>query len=404
MSDDRRTLTSLESEALTSVGQILNLTDGHPRDRLTPTQRTIIERVPRMFDDALRLPFSEIEQASQAAFYGAMGQVSAPIATGRMLSTYSSTIALDIVARVLAGRITDAAILHPTFDNIADLFRARGLRLHPLDEGQVDTGFWHPPSSVGAVVIVSPNNPTGWVISQEHLDELARRCKLRRQVLVMDASFRGQDARAHYDTYRTLNDSGVEWVVVEDTGKLWSVSELKAGFLSWSDSSTLDFVSAFDEIMLSVSPVILLLIEQLALDAKAGGFEEMYAYLGAQRALLADVLSGSELTLTDPQSRISVARITLPDRGPDAHYAYRSLVELGIHTLPCSRFFWHQPTEGDSQLRLSLSRPAEIVERAARALREACQRFEPQVSRSRPTNLRTSVSASAPPTSGRPPA
>jgi aspartate/methionine/tyrosine aminotransferase len=332
-----------------------------------------------MFGEAFVRPFSDIERCAHTAFYGAMGQLMAPIGTGRILSTYSSTIALDIVARVLAERISDVAVLHPTFDNIADLFRARGLRLRPITEQQIDTGLWHPPADVGAVVVVTPNNPTGWILRRASLRRLAAACARAGQVLVMDSSFRGQDPRAHYDTYQVLEESGVEWAVVEDTGKLWSVSELKAGFLSWSAGSTLRFVKAFDEVMLSVSAVILLLIKKMADDAKAGGFDEMRAGLDAHRGLLAETLADTPMELTDPDSRISVARVTLPEGGPDAHDMYRALIERGIHTLPCSRFYWARPSDGDRQLRLSLSRPAATVERAAQALVELYQPARSQV-------------------------
>jgi len=365
-----RSLTSLEAEALSSLEDEFNLTDGHPRQRLTAAQRAIADTVPAMFDEAFERPFADIERYAHTAFYGCTGQFRAPIGAGRILSTYSSTIALDIIARVLAERVSEVAVLHPTFDNIADLFRARGLGLRPISEQQIDTGSWHPPAEVGAVVVVTPNNPTGWILQRDSLRRLAADCARSGQVLVMDSSFRGQDARAHYDTYQVLEETGVEWAVVEDTGKLWSVSELKAGFLSWSAGSTLRFVRAFDEVMLSVSAVILLLIAKMAADAQAGGFDEMRSCLAANRGLLAGVLADTQLELTDPESRISVARVTLPDEGPDAHDTYRALVERGIHTLPCSRFYWARPADGDRQLRLSLSRPTATVERAARALAE----------------------------------
>jgi aspartate/methionine/tyrosine aminotransferase len=368
LSKIERSLTSLESEALGSPKQALNLTDGHPRQSLTASQRSIVATIPAMFEEALDRPFADVELNAHISFFQAMGQFGAPLGTGRILSTYSSTIALDIVARVLAERITDAAVLHPTFDNIADLFRARGLRLHPITEQQVSTGSWHPPADVGAVVVVTPNNPTGWILTRDQLQRLATDCARNGQVLVMDASFRGQDARAQYDTYRTLDETGVEWIVVEDTGKLWSVSELKSGFLSWSAGSTLRYVRAFDEVMLSVSPVILLLITKMAADAGAGGYEEMQERLGAHRRLVAETIAGTGMWLADPDSRISVARISLPEDGPDAHDTYRALVKLGIHTLPCSKFFWAHPCEGDQQLRLSLSRPTATVQRAATAL------------------------------------
>jgi aspartate/methionine/tyrosine aminotransferase len=234
---------------------------------------------------------------------------------------------------------------------------------------------------------VTPNNPTGWILGRDKLRRLASACAQAGQVLVMDCSFRGQDDRAHYDSYQILEETGVEWVIVEDTGKLWSISELKAGFLGWSADSTLRFVKAFDEVMLSVSPVILLLVAKMAADARTGGFEEMRLRLEANRRLVADVLAATPMELTDPDSRISVARITLPPDGPQAHGAYHALVRRGIHVLPCSRFYWARPEEGDWQLRLSISRPPAMVGRAVRALAESYQ----QAGRSRSAVLAAGI-------------
>lgn len=362
-----RSLTALEAEALATT-DALNLADGHPRMPLTASQQAILSGLPAMFEAAAGRRFTDIEREAHTAFYHCLGQFRAPIGTGRILSTYSSTIALDIAACVLRRRTRHVAMIHPTFDNIADVFRTRGLRLHPVTQEQLDSGSWHPPARVGAVVVVSPNNPTGWVLDRESLRKIARRCARSGQVLLIDASFRGQDDRAQYDTYQVLDETDVEWAVVEDSGKLWPVNELKAGFLGWSATTALPFVAAFNEVMLSMSPVILLLIARLSADAQAGGFDRTRTTLEVNRALIADALAGTPARLSDPHSRISVARLHLPAPGPDAHAAYRALVRDGIHTLPCSRFYWARPRDGDRQLRLSLARPPGTVERAARAL------------------------------------
>ena len=132
VSGAERNLTLMEAEALLSPTTILNLTDGHPRMPFTQTQRSIVTELPRMFDEAHNRPFSEIEVATHASFLSSLGQHQAPVGSGRILSTYSSTIALDIVARTVKDRTDEIGLIHPTFDNIADLFRARGLRLHPM--------------------------------------------------------------------------------------------------------------------------------------------------------------------------------------------------------------------------------------------------------------------------------
>jgi hypothetical protein len=74
------------------------------------------------------------------------------------------------------------------------------------------------------------------------------------------------------------------------------------------------------------------------------------------------------LSLADPTSEISVARIELPADGPDSAQLYTDLLTRGVHVLPCPPFHWADPKSGLRFIRLSLARPFATVEAAARAL------------------------------------
>lgn len=363
---DVASLTTMEVSALTDVGGTLNLTDGHARLPLSAEQSDIVARLPDMFVEATRRPFQEIETEAHGAFLAAVGQYGAPVGTGRILSCYSSTLATDIVARAMAPETT-MAVLHPTFDNIADLFRTRGVTLSPLTETSLLAGEW-PRPPVTAVVVTQPNNPTGLVIPEDHLASLAAHCAHHGQTLVVDASFRGQDRRAQYDTYAILDAAGPDWIVIEDTGKLWPTHELKVGMLAFSEGITLPLRRAFSESLLSASPVVLLMVAALAGDWACGGYERARELVDRNRAVLVDALAEVGLGVADPRSEISVVRVTLPDGGPDSSDLYRELVSQGIHVLPCPPFHWADPAEGLRFIRLSLARPTDAVEIAAKTL------------------------------------
>ena len=79
-------LTLMEVHALTDAGGGLNLTDGHARLVLSPQQTAIVEQIPQMFTEATRRPFPDIEREAHAAFMAAIGQHSAPVGSGRILS------------------------------------------------------------------------------------------------------------------------------------------------------------------------------------------------------------------------------------------------------------------------------------------------------------------------------
>lgn len=362
-------LTTMEVDALTDVDGGLNLTDGHARLVLSPQQAEIVARIPEMFAEASRRGFPSIERAAHTTFLHAIGQYSAPVGTGRILSCYSSTLATDIIARALPAGET-IAVLHPTFDNIADLFVTRGLSLVPLSEAALLDRDW-PGPPVGAIVVTHPNNPTGLLTPQDHLRSLAEHAVHQGQTVIIDASFRGQVRDAQYDMYAVLDAAGADWITIEDTGKLWPTHELKIGLLAYSERTKLPIERAFSESLLAASPVILQLVEALAADWVDGGYERARALVERNRTVVRETIEAVGLRLADPTSQISVVRIDLPADGPDSSLLYKDMLARGVHVLPCAPFHWADPESGMRYIRLSLARPFETVQAAARTLAQA---------------------------------
>lgn len=362
-------LTTMEVDALTDVDGGLNLTDGHARMVLSSQQAEIVSRIPEMFAEASRRAFPAIEREAHATFLHAIGQYSAPVGTGRILSCYSSTLATDIVARALPASAT-VAVLHPTFDNIADLLITRGLLLVPLSEEALLDRAW-PGPPVSAILVTHPNNPTGLVTPAGHLRSLAEHAVHHGQTVIIDASFRGQVRDAQYDTYAVLDEAGADWITIEDTGKLWPTHELKVGLLAFSERTKLPIERAFSESLLAASPVVLQLVKALAADWADGGYERARALVERNRAVVRETIVEVGLRLADSTSQISVARIDLPADGPDSSLLYKDLLARGVRVLPCAPFHWAEPDDGRRYIRISLARPFETVQVAARTLAQA---------------------------------
>jgi enduracididine biosynthesis enzyme MppP len=374
-------LTEMEIPALQAE---INLSDGHARQSLTDGQRAIVARFPELFDETHQTPFEPLERRAQGAYLASVGQHSAPIAAGRVLSAYASSIAIDVLARCLAAKLRTVALIHPTFDNIPCLLRGWGLKLVPIEEADLTAGHLDEVLAAGAecLFVTTPNNPTGWVLERDACGRIAEACAHHGLLLCFDTSFRGFDRRAQYDMYALLDDAGVEYAIIEDTGKLWPMSELKLGFLAYSARSRLGIEHVMSDILLSVSPFVLRAVELLAEDAAGGGFDELHQLIAGNRRLVASAFAdGEHGRLIDGDGRVSVSRVELPD-GMTGEAAWDHLRRTrSIHVLPCRPFHWDRPGEGERLVRLALGRDPGLIARALAELRAAVEELAVVASR-----------------------
>ena len=365
------TATSLTEMQLAGIGANVNVAEGYPRQRLTSSQRAIVERFPELMQDAISTGFRELESRAHAAFFGALGQTSAPVGSGRLMSFYSSSQAIDVVARCLQETVETVGVVSPSLDCVPAILRARRLKVVAVSEEALTAPdpLAEVAGSPGALFIASPNNPTGLHLDSPALTALACACAERSVVLVIDQCFRAFDSRTHYDSYACLDATGVEYVVIEDTGKLWPVCGLKLGFLCTSVGTRLPVAEAMADVLLTASPFVTRLVEELAADMAAGGLLEMHELIAGNRAIIARALEGfGDASLADGDSRASVARVGLTE--PSATRIWGRLLQRGVHTVPCRPFYWAEPDVGERYLRVALSRDPEDVESAAAAIRE----------------------------------
>ncbi|MEV6977523.1 enduracididine biosynthesis enzyme MppP [Kitasatospora sp. NPDC093806] len=359
MTATNETIENLTQWEYLALNSELNVADGHARQALTDGQTKIVDQLPQLFAEGEQRPVELIEREAHQAYFTLLGQHGYPTAPGRVLSCYSSSVAMEILSRALAGSVDTVALVHPTFDNIADLLRGNGLRLVPVEEEPLHHEDL--PDSllteVGCVFVTTPNNPTGTVLAEERLRRIAEQCAEHDVVLALDTSFRGFDPRAHYDHYAVLEASGCRWVVIEDTGKLWPTLDLKAGLLVFSERVGLPVEKIYSDILLGVSPLILALIREFSLDAAAGGLADLHEFIAGNRALVRAKLAGLPgVECPDPDSRSSVERVRFSERiGVEV---WNELQRHNVYALPCEKFHWDDPTEGQHMIRIALARSA----------------------------------------------
>jgi enduracididine biosynthesis enzyme MppP len=359
-------LTEIEISALASA---VNVADGHARFGLSASQQKIIGSLPELFHQAAETPADLLDADAHRAFLAGLGQHGA-LTGHEILSCYSSSVAMEILSRSLAasGRLS-VALIHPTFDNIPDILKGVGARLRPVSEEQLSGGEPALPPGTDVLFITTPNNPTGWVLGPGQLAYWARQCARRDVILALDTSFRGFDQNAQYDHYDVLSRAGCRYVVVEDTGKLWPTLDLKAGYLVFPQREELPLRRIYTDILLGISPLVMLLVQLFAEDASEGGFAELRRFIRANRVVLREELASQDsLSCPDPASRVSVERVAVP-ASVTATQMWRDLSHSGVHMLPCSQFHWADPVAGERYVRIALGRPPEVIQAAAAAIR-----------------------------------
>jgi hypothetical protein len=140
-------------------------------------------------------PFG-LERARQAvaADYARRGIA---IATDRIVLTASTSEAYSLLFKLLCDPHSDAVLApspsYPLFDHLTRLdgvsLRMYRLDYHgrwTLDEGSVERKWG---KDVRAVLAVSPNNPTGSILSSVEISELEQRCLAGRAALILDEVF-----------------------------------------------------------------------------------------------------------------------------------------------------------------------------------------------------------------------
>lgn len=361
-----------------SLDRAVNLSDAHCRQPLTSSQIEIVERFPELFYEARKQSQSELEEAFLAAFLRMAGETMHQDVSRYMLS-YSASSAITMVVSHCARAGKRVALIEPVFDNISSILRRENVELVPLPEQ--DCTVEQLPATMArldptVVWLVSPNNPTGWTLSEPEFRALVQCCADRRCTLVLDTSFRFFSPPAiGWSQYELLEESGISYIVLEDTGKTWSTSEIKVGLTVCSPDMYADMYRLHDDLLQSVSPFHLRVLTEFIEDSSRNGIERSVLPSVLQnRAILRSILSEEFEFITELRSPVSVDWLLLRE-GIDCEDFVHEAIRAGVHVLPGTNFFWNQPERGRKFVRVALARDPQLLLEGAQLLRDTAIRL-----------------------------
>jgi len=165
---------------------------------------------------------------------------------------------LEIVANYMRLAGKTLSFIEPCFDNLADIYKRHDIPLTPFPDECLESpriSEFLANSTSSAICLVTPNNPTGTTLTQDNLAKLLKHCKERGVFLVLDTCFRAYTPHEEvYDQYGMLIDSGIDYAVIEDTGKTWPTMELKVPILAVSNSVYQPIYDIYTDFLYHVSP------------------------------------------------------------------------------------------------------------------------------------------------------
>lgn len=353
-----------------------NLSDGHARQDAT-SYAAVLKRLPELFDEGTVETQQAVEGQFESAFFGCAGQ-HAYAALPQPLYNFSCSLAIEVVANYLSANRMSTALIHPTFDNIADILRRNQVDLMPLDQDLLTAPELDGGAIAGdALFIVCPNNPTGQSLTRAEFRRVVDLCADRRTLLVLDFSFRFFSDFTSWDQYDVLRQSGVDFIALEDTGKTWPTQDLKVGLTVTSESVHEQMLHINEDLVLNVSPFTLKVLTACMDHDLASDESSARRTVATNRALLRGLIADTALEPAQPDSVISVEWLSLPS-GWQASAVCAWLADNDIHVLPGMPFFWADPTSGESYLRVSYARGTGQFAAAAHALVDALANYRPE--------------------------
>ncbi|CAB3648000.1 aminotransferase class I/II-fold pyridoxal phosphate-dependent enzyme [Achromobacter pestifer] len=365
-----------------------NLADAHTHQSQSPSQRRIVESLPRLWDAAARQTQYQSEQDFIQAFFRLHGQHRALERHDEIYLVYAASVGMHITATYLQKHGLRVGLIEPCFDNLHDLMQHMQVPMVPLgehlfaDKSQVYQRLLGHADQIDAVFLVDPNNPTGFSLfnpTDLAFREVVRFCVERDKILILDfcfAAFILASGQSRPDVYAILEDSGVRYIAMEDTGKTWPIQDAKCATITTSRCLTADIYPIVTSVLLNVSPFVLKLVTEYVRDSAQDRFASVRELLDENRSLARRQLDGGLLRYRSPMVRTSVAWFEITDPAWTADLLQAHLLDFDVYVLSGKYFYWSNPWKGQRFIRLALARDADVFAAAIDAICTALEEVE----------------------------
>jgi aspartate/methionine/tyrosine aminotransferase len=225
-----------------------------------------------------------------------------------------------------------------------------------------------------AILLCSPENPTGSVWSSQDLLEIAKECRAANATLIVDHCFVLAGIHQPNDIAPIWNVDvdGLSWIGVWDTGKTFGLNEDKLGFIVSGDEETNAAIdSALSVVQFGVARRAKIFFAELfRLSAYYDHVRELSALCKTNRDALQTLVNGRFHLL--PASAGSLALLDISSFSDSDEIVRQKLLAHGVGTI-AGNIFFHTEWKPTQFVRVALARRADYFREAVEKIMTVLQ-------------------------------
>ncbi len=217
------------------------------------------------------------------------------------------------------------------------------------------------------LIVNSPHNPTGMILSSEDVRELAHVLEGTGAVVLADEVYEHVvfDGLAH-QSLAGVPELRARSCVVSSFGKTYHTTGWKIGYVTAPRALTEEIQKVHQFVTFASNTPIQLAYAEFT--ARRERYDDLSAFYQAKRDLFVRLLEGSRLRpLPCRGTYFQILDYSSVSGEPDVAFAERLLLEHGVASIPTSAFLY--ASEAPKVLRFCFAKKDETLERAAERLR-----------------------------------
>ena len=313
-------------------------------------------------------------------------KVGIPVNSNEIIITTGGSEALMFAMGSIADKGDEIIIPEPFYANYNGFATSSGIKIVPV-ESKIEDNFALPPiqefeklitSKTKAILICNPGNPTGYLYTEEEINQLAEMALKHDIFLVADEVYRefAYDGAKHY-SIMSVPKLENHAIMIDSVSKRYSMCGARIGCLVSKNKEVIATAMKFAQARLS-PPTFAQIASEAALDTPQSYFDEVIEEYTSRRNLLIKGLKEIEgVKVATPKGAFyCIAELPVENADDFAKWLLEKF-EMNNETImvaPAAGFY-STPNTGLNQVRIAYVLKKEDLERAITILKQALQEY-----------------------------